>query len=45
MAQQLFRDSYQVPDLKFDVIKLRNDLKKVLERKKFVNLTISAILY
>ncbi|MDA9624064.1 aspartyl/asparaginyl beta-hydroxylase domain-containing protein [Pelagibacteraceae bacterium] len=41
MAQQLFRDFYQVPDLKFDVIKLRNDLTKVLERKKFVNLNIS----
>ena len=41
MAQQLFRDFYQVPDLKFDVTKLRNDLTKVLKRKKFVDLNIS----
>ena len=41
MAQQLFKDFYQVPDLKFDVAKLRNDLTKVLKRKKFDNLNIS----
>ena len=41
MAQQLFKDFYQVPDLKFDVTKLRNDLTKVLKRKKFDNLNIS----
>ena len=41
MAQHLFKDFYQVPDLKFDVTKLRNDLTKVLKRKKFDNLNIS----
>ena len=41
MAQQLFKDFYQVPDMKFDVTKLRNDLTKVLKRKKFDNLNIS----
>jgi hypothetical protein len=41
MAQQLFKDFYQVPDMKFDVPKLRNDLTKVLKRKKFDNLNIS----
>ena len=30
-----FDDFYQVPDLKFDISKLRKDLDKVLERKKF----------
>lgn len=30
-----FEDFYQVPDLKFDISKLRNDLEKVLEIKKF----------
>ena len=32
MAQQLFKDFYQVPGLKFDVTKLRNDLTKVLKQ-------------
>jgi hypothetical protein len=41
MAQQLFKDFYQVPGLKFDVTKLRNDLTKVLKQKKFDNLNIS----
>ena len=41
MAQHLFKDFYQVPDLKFDVTKLRNDLTKVLKQKKFDNLNIS----
>ena len=35
MAEVSFEDFYQVPDLKFDVSKLRNDLEKVLEIKKF----------
>ena len=41
MAQQLFKDFYQVPGMKFDVTKLRNDLTKVLKRKKFDDLNIS----
>jgi len=35
MAEVSFEDFYQVPDLKFDISKLRNDLEKVLEIKKF----------
>jgi hypothetical protein len=30
-----FEDFYQVPNLKFDISRLKKDLKKVLERKKF----------
>ena len=30
-----FEDFYKVPDLKFDIFRLRKDLEKVLERKKF----------
>jgi len=30
-----FEDFYQVPNLNFDISKLREDLKKVLENKKF----------
>ena len=30
-----FEDFYKVPDLKFDISRLRKDLEKVLERKKF----------
>ena len=35
MAEVSFQDFYQVPDLKFDISRLRKDLDKVLERKKF----------
>ena len=35
MAEMSFQDFYQVPDLKFDISRLRKDLDKVLERKKF----------
>tara|TARA_B100000029_G_scaffold114000_1_gene106480 strand:- start:9340 stop:9933 length:594 start_codon:yes stop_codon:yes gene_type:complete len=35
MAEVSFKDFYQVPDLKFDISKLRKDLDKVLEKKKF----------
>ena len=31
----LFADFYQVPNLKFDISRLRQDLEKVLERKRF----------
>jgi len=35
MAQINFDDFYKVPKLKFDISKLRNDLDKILESKKF----------
>ena len=35
MAEVSFEDFYKVPDLKFDVSRLKKDLDKVLERKKF----------
>ncbi len=35
MAQLNYSDFYQVPDLKFDIKKLRKDLDKVLKRKGF----------
>ena len=37
----MFEDFYQVPDLKFDIQKLRGDLKDILEKKKFNTLGIS----
>ena len=36
-----FNDFYQIPNLKFDVSRLRTDLKKILVNKKFQNLDIS----
>ena len=35
MAEMSFEDFYKVPGLKFDISKLKKDLDKVLERKKF----------
>ena len=35
MAQVSFEDFYKVPELKFDISKLRNDLDSILENKKF----------
>ena len=35
MAQVPFDDFYKVPKLKFDISKLRSDLDKILESKKF----------
>ena len=35
MAQLNYSDFYQVPDLKFDIKKLREDLDKVLKKKGF----------
>ena len=35
MAQVRFDDFYKVPELKFDISKLRNDLNLILENKKF----------
>ena len=35
MAQVTFEDFYKVPELNFDISKLRKDLDKILESKKF----------
>ena len=35
-----FEDFYKVPDLKFDIFKLRKDLENVLKKKKFNTLGI-----
>ena len=35
MPTVTFEDFYQVPNLNFDISKLRKDLKKILENKKF----------
>ena len=35
MSQINFQDFYQVPDLKFDIIKMRADLEKVLKKRNF----------
>ena len=35
MATVSFEDFYQVPELNFDISKLRNDLDKILAQKKF----------
>ena len=35
MAEMGFEDFYNVPDLKFDISKLRKDLYKILDKKKF----------
>ena len=35
MAEVSFEDFYQVPNLKFDISRLKQDLERVLERKKF----------
>ena len=36
-----FKDFYQVPNLSFDITRLRNDLDKVLNKKRFKSLGIS----
>jgi hypothetical protein len=41
MNQVNFKDFYQVPDLKFDVSKLRKDLEIILKKKNFSSLGIS----
>ena len=35
MATVSFEDFYEVPDLNFDISKLKNDLNKILENKRF----------
>ncbi len=41
MTQIDFQDFYQVPNLKFDILKLRKDLEKVLKKRNFNSLNIS----
>ncbi|OUX53071.1 MAG: peptide-aspartate beta-dioxygenase [Pelagibacteraceae bacterium TMED287] len=41
MAHLNFKDFYQVPDLKFDIVKLRADLEKILEKKQFMSPGVS----
>ena len=38
MTQVNFNDFYQVPGLKFDIHKLKDDLKKVLKKKILIAL-------
>ena len=40
MTQVNFKDFYQVPDLKFDIFKLRKDLDGILNKKNFNSLGI-----
>ena len=35
------KDFYQVPDIKFDISKLRNDLQKILKKSKYQTLGIT----
>ena len=41
MAELSYKDFYQVPDIKFDIFRLRKDLDKILHRKRFKSLGIS----
>ena len=41
MSLVSFEDFYQVPDLKFDISKLRNDLESILKKRNFNTLGIS----
>ena len=41
MTQVSFEDFYQVPDLKFDISKLRKDLQIILNKKRFNSLGVS----
>ena len=41
MAQLNYEDFYQVPDLKFDIERLRGDLNKILKKRNFSTLNIS----
>ncbi|GIR16188.1 MAG: hypothetical protein CM15mP29_1760 [Alphaproteobacteria bacterium] len=38
---QTFQDFYQVPNLKFDIAKLRDDLDKILKKSKYQTLGIT----
>ena len=37
MTAASFEDFYKVPDIEFDIVRLRNDLNKILNSKKFNN--------
>ena len=41
MAHATFEDFYKIPELKFDLTRLKKDLNKVLKRKNFDSLGIS----
>ena len=41
MAHVTFEDFYKVPELKFDIVRLRADLDKILKIKNFNSLGIS----
>jgi hypothetical protein len=41
MTHLNFKDFYQVPDLKFDIVRLRTDLETILEKKQFVSNGVS----
>ena len=41
MPQVSFEDFYQVPNLKFDINRLRNDLEIILKKKNFNSLGIN----
>ena len=41
MVQVSFEDFFKVPDLKFDISRLRKDLEIILEKKNFNSLGIS----
>jgi hypothetical protein len=36
MSEVSFEDFYQVPDLRFDIVKLRKDLNSILKKKRFI---------
>ena len=40
MNNENLSDFYKVPDIKFDISRLRSDLEKVLKKKKFNTLGI-----
>ena len=41
MAATIFKDFYEVPNLNFDISKLREDLDKILKKKNFNSLGIT----
>ena len=43
-SQVTFEDFYQVPDLSFDINKLKNDLEKILKKSKYETLGIQILL-
>ena len=41
MSQVNFSDFYQVPNIKFDIVKLRQDLESVLKKRNFNSLNVT----